>query len=590
MVSKVEERRSGLKKSVAYILEEIYPEHNHSLLNCLADTLAELAIAKRSSRRCAVVPLWSENDVLLIAYPDNIISDATPSIQSLQKFLARHLLETISIVHVLPFFPSTGDDGFSVQDYFEVDKKFGDWNDISRLAKNSNLMADVVLNHCSVESEWFEGFQKGNPDFENFFCIVPDDFDLSNVVRPRSSSLKTNFLINGHAQNIWCTFSSDQVDLNFKNPKVLKKLIEVIFWYIEKGVRVFRLDAVAFIWKDSGTTGLNAPQAHLIVRLLRTLVDHVDRGIILITETNLPVHENLSYFGNGNEAHWIYNFTLPPLSIFTLMFGDSTQMCKWSMGMPPALPNTAYLNFLSSHDGIGLRPIEGVLTDQQLDQMVRQLEHNGSLFSWRNISQSEQKIYEANITLFDALSQTPADPTGEFRIQRYLAANCIMLGFEGVPAFYLNAMFATKNDVEAVSKTQSNRSTNRHKWSESELEKRLKSSTNIENIVFNSLKKLTSIRKCQPAFHPNATQFTLQLDSCFFGIWRQSIDRCQSIFAITNVTHLKQNLGLSNLNLVFSDRWFDLITGDEVMHCEGVLSFLPYQTYWISNERFCNAG
>ena len=516
MVSRIEERHSGLKQSVICILEEIYPEHDHSILNCLADTLAEVAIANRSSQRCSDLPQWSESDVLLIAYPDNIVGDDTPPIKSLQNFLARHLSETISIVHVLPFFPSTGDDGFSVQDYFEVDKKFGDWNDISRLAKNSNLMADVVLNHCSVDSEWFKGFQKGDPKFENFFCIVPDDFDLSNVVRPRSSSLKTNFLINGEAKDIWCTFSSNQVDLNFKNPKVLQKLIDVIFWYIEKGVRVFRLDAVAFIWKNSGTTGLNAPQVHLIVRLLRILVDYVDRGIILITETNLPVHENLSYFGNGNEAHWIYNFTLPPLSIFTLMFGDATQMCKWSMGMPPALPNTAYLNFLSSHDGIGLRPIEGVLTDQQLDQMVRQLEQNGSLFSWRNISQSEQKIYEANITLFDSLRQTPSDPTGEFKIQRYLAANCIMLGFEGVPAFYLNALFATENDIEAVFKNCSNRAINRHKWSETALEKRLKSPHNIESLVLKSLKKLISIRKCQPAFHPNATQFTLQLESCFF--------------------------------------------------------------------------
>ena len=590
MVSRVEERHSGLKQSLICILEEIYSEHDNSILNCLADNLADVAIAKRSSTRCTDLPLWSESDVLLIAYPDNIVSDSAPPIQSLQEFLVGHLSENISIVHVLPFFPSTGDDGFSVQDYFEVDERFGDWADINRLAENANLMADVVLNHCSVQNEWFKGFKNGDPDFERFFCIVPDEFDLSNIVRPRSSSLIEKFLIDGEEKNIWCTFSSDQVDLNFKNPKVLKKLVDVIFWYIEKGVRVFRLDAVAFIWKDSGTTGLNAPQAHLIVRLLRILIDHVDRGIILITETNLPVHENLSYFGNGNEAHWIYNFTLPPLSIFTLMFGDATQMRKWSMEMPPALPNTAYLNFLSSHDGIGLRPIEGILTDQQLEQMVSQLEHNGSLFSWRNISQSEKKIYEANITLFDSLKRTPSDPTGEFKIQRYLAANCIMLSFEGVPAFYLNAMFATENDVEAVIRNCSNRAINRHKWSKTELETRLKTSNNIENKVLNSLKKLIKIRKTQPAFHPNATQFTLQLDSCFFGIWRQSIDRSQSIFAITNVTHLEQSLSLNHLNLVFSDRWFDLISGDEIINSESGLSFSPYQTFWISNKCVCNSG
>ncbi len=587
MVSRAIEQHSELKQNLFCILNDIYPEMCSSLLDNFAEDLANLASENQSPDEFKNRSLWSANDVLLISYPDNIISQNTPPLQSLQKFLAKYFSDTISIVHVLPFFPSTGDDGFSVQNYFEVDEKLGDWIDVGEIVKHTTLMADVVLNHCSVESSWFIGYQNGDPLYENFFCTVPEDFDTSNIVRPRSSSLEEKFLVNGEERNIWCTFSSDQADLNFKNPAVLRKLIDVIFWYIQKGVRVFRLDAVAFIWKNSGTTGLNAPQAHLIVRLLRVLVDYVDLGIILITETNLPVDENLSYFGNGNEAHWIYNFTLPPLSIFTLMFGDATQIRKWSIGMPPALPNTAYLNFLSSHDGIGLRPVEGVLTDQQLDQMVSQLETNGSLFSWRNISQSEQKIYEANITIFNSLRQTPSDPTGEFKIQRYLAANCIMLGFEGVPAFYLNAFFATCNDTDAVNKKRSNRAINRHKWSKIELEKRLKSSKNIESLVFNSLKRLISIRKCQPAFHPNATQFTLQLDSCFFGIWRQSIDLSQNIYAITNVTHLEQSLRLSNLNLAFSDRWFDLISGDEISNSANVLSFNRYQTYWISNERLC---
>ena len=584
MVSRAIEQHSGLKQNLINILQDIYPETDSLSLDNFATDIASQALKNQSSEGLGGRELWSANDVLLIAYPDNLSSQNTSPLQCLKNFLGEHLSDTISIVHVLPFFPSTSDDGFSIQNYFEVDKKFGDWSDLNNLTEHSTLMADLVLNHCSVKNEWFIGYQNGNPMYENFFCTVDEDFDLTNIVRPRSSPLKEKFLINGEEKNIWCTFSRDQVDLNFKNPEVLRKLLDVIFWYIEKGVRVLRLDAVAFIWKTSGTTGLNALQAHLIVRLIRILVDYVDRGIILITETNLPVHENLSYFGNGNEAHWIYNFTLPPLSIFTLMFGDATQMRKWSMGMPPALPNTAYLNFLSSHDGIGLRPIEGILTDQQIDQMVSQLEHNGSLFSWRNVSQSEQKIYEANITLFDSLRLTPSDPTGELKIQRYLAANCIMLGFEGVPAFYLNAMFATRNDIEEVNKNHSNRAINRHKWSKAELEKRLKSPNKIENLVLNSLKNLISKRKVHPAFHPNATQFTLQLESCFFGIWRQSIDRSQSIFAITNVTHLEQNLSLSHLNLVFSDRWYDIISGDEITNSESVLSFLPYQTYWISNK------
>jgi len=327
---------------------------------------------KRLEVKTEIKDPWSENTILLITYADSISKGISgKSLNNFGKFYKKYLKKFINCIHFLPFFPSSGDGGFSVKNHFEVDKTYGTWDDIKELSKNANIMTDLVLNHASSEGQWYKNFLKEKRPGKNYFYIVDKDYDCSKVVRPRDHNLLSEIKFLNEKKFLWCTFSHDQIDLNFKNPEVLLEFINLILTFASYGIKIFRLDAVAFIWKKSGTTCLNLTQTHEIIKLLRDIVDQLEKDIIIVTETNLPKQENLSYFGKNDEAHWVYNFPLPPLIINTFLFEDSSALTKWSMKMPPAQIGNAYLNFISSHDGIGMRPAEGVLTDKEIKKCFK---------------------------------------------------------------------------------------------------------------------------------------------------------------------------------------------------------------------------
>ncbi len=528
--------------------------------------------------------VWSESTILLITYADSISKGISgKSLNNFGTFYKKYLKKFINSIHFLPFFPSSGDGGFSVKNHFEIDETYGTWDDIKELSKNANIMTDLVLNHASSEGQWYKNFLKGKRPGKNYFYIVDKDYDCSKVVRPRDHNLLLDIKFLNETKFLWCTFSHDQIDLNFKNPEVLLEFINIILTFSSYGIKIFRLDAVAFIWKKSGTTCLNLTQTHEIIKLLRDIVDQLEKDIIIVTETNLPKQENLSYFGKNDEAHWVYNFPLPPLIINTFLFEDSSALTKWSMKMPPAQIGNAYLNFISSHDGIGMRPAEGVLTDKEIQKMLQRLKKNGSQFSMRKLSNGEDKVYEANISLFDALKFTDSDKKGKFDLKRFIAAHCIILAIEGVPAFYFNSLFATKNDEKAFASSGIKRNLNRYKWDYLSLISLLNEKDSIEYNSYDAFKNLISIRKVQPAFHPNATQFTLNLDKNIFSVWRQSRDRKQSIFALTNVSSKTVKVNSNQINLIDNEQWFDLLTPNEKITDGQFIKLNPYQTVWITN-------
>ena len=525
--------------------------------------------------------LWDESDIALITYGDSIISDGDKPLSVLHKFCRRHFADYISWIHILPFFPWTSDDGFSVLDYSSVNQALGGWEDIEAIGEDFKLMADLVLNHCSSRSVWFENFKQGVEPGKDFFFTADDIFDVSQVVRPRTSELLQPVKTSAGEVNVWCTFSHDQVDFDFSNPEVLLEFVRIIRLYLDRGVRVFRLDAVAFTWKRSGTTCINLPEAHDLVRLLRALIESVQSDAVIITETNVPNIENLAYFGQRDEAHCIYNFALPPLLIHTLLEGDASRMTRWLMSMPPAILGTTYFNFIASHDGIGLRPVEGLLSEAELESMRLKLQANGALLSWRELASGEKSIYEVNVSLFDALRA----PSGEERetVDRMTLAHAILLGLEGVPAIYLHSFLGTRNDEQRVLHTGHNRAINRHQWDLDLLSTELEDPCSTHNHCFKQIKALIAVRRSQPAFHPNATQFTLNCGRAVFAFWRQSQDRRQSIFCLYNVSGESTSLSLSALNLIGGDVWVDLITG-ETYPIELVdLPIKPYQAIWLSN-------
>lgn len=559
-------------------LDKTLDEITHSLLNIMQLSEPDIDIPASHQNH------WTEQDIVLITYGDSILSAEQPPLQTLHRFLNEHVAGTINSVHILPFFPYSSDDGFSVIDYSSVNDALGNWDHIQEIANDFRLMSDVVINHCSSRSAWFQNFTRAEGIGSDFFFTVESDFDTSQVVRPRTSELLNITPTASGEKQVWCTFSHDQVDFDFRNPSVLETFISIIRQYLDNGVRIFRLDAIAFLWKESGTSCINLEQTHEVVRLLRTLIECAQPDAIIITETNIPNSENLTYFGNANEAHGIYNFSLPPLLVNTLITGNCDYLKNWQMRMPPAQNGTTYFNFIASHDGIGLRPAEGLLDESEINALVNTMQEFGGLISWRSTAENKQKPYEINITLFDALQGTIKGPD-KWGLQRFVCAHAIMLAMEGIPGIYIHSMLATSNDYEKVKNTSHNRSINRHRWELEKLEPSLLDKHSQHHKVLTRINQLLSIRIKQKAFHPNATQFTLQLGSSLFGFWRQSLDRKQSVFCISNVTDNPQQVFLSDINLIGTDNWYELITGEPLDMEQADMILSPYQSVWISNQR-----
>ncbi|WP_024546705.1 sugar phosphorylase [Picosynechococcus sp. NKBG15041c] len=574
---------AGLGDRLNDFFVTLYPDHHPAALVGRLEKVLETHLAQTLEQ----LPLWDQATILMITYGDSLRQEKGQNplkpLQTLLLFLQERLQGVISGVHLLPFFPYSSDDGFAVIDYRQVNPHLGTWEDIEAIAQNFEVMADLVINHVSSESEWFQQFLAQEKPGCDYFITVPPDTDLQLVVRPRSSPLLSKFTTTKGDHYVWTTFSRDQIDVNFANPDVLFEFIDILLGYCQHGVRFIRLDAVGFLWKKSQTACIHLRETHLVIQLIREILALTYPRTVLITETNVPNRENLSYFGKGNEAHMIYNFSLPPLLLNALIRGESRHLKTWMKSMPPAQDGCAYFNFTASHDGIGLRPAEGLLEGSEFEQLIDTMENFGAKVSYRSLPDGTEKPYELNISLFDALQGTIAGPD-QWQRQRFLCSQAIMMALEGVPAFYIHSLLATPNDHARVEATQHNRSINRHQWDYDQLEGKLADPDSDQAWVLRELTKLIQIRRLQSAFHPNATQYTLDFQSpAIFGFWRQSRDRRQSIFCLFNLGDRPSTIPVSSLNLICTDQWQDLL-GKVVLE-EGAIeiTLAPYQTAWITN-------
>ncbi len=573
---------NALHQKLSTMLEVVYPAIDTP---ALATRLLEtMGLAGDAPAPPAHQNNWDESEIILITYADTVQAAGEKPLKTLHRFMDDCLSDTVSVVHLLPFFPYSSDDGFSVMDYLAVNESHGDWADVEAIAGQYRVMADLVINHMSARSRWFENFRKRiDPGKDYFFEARPSD-DLSAVVRPRTSPLLTAVQTDDGERHVWCTFSEDQVDLNFANPQVLNEFVGIIRYYLERGVTWFRMDAVAFLWKEVGTPSIHLQQTHELIKILRLLIEHHTPESVVITETNVPNRENLTYFGNANEAHVIYNFSLPPLLINTLVTGNCRHLKTWLMSMPPAQMGTTYLNFIASHDGVGLRPTDGLLEEDEKQRLINTMESFGGKVSYRRTPDGKDQPYEMNIALFDALKGTAERGADHWQLQRFICAHTVMLALEGIPAFYIHSLLGTENDYDRMENTGRFRSINRSQLQIDRLEKMLADPQSQHHKVFTELKRLIAIRRRQSAFHPNATQFTLHLGLQLFGFWRQSMRRDQSIFCIHNITDEVQAVSLAEINLIGTDHWRDLISGMAIDDLSGSITLKPYQSVWLSNR------
>lgn len=555
-------------KKIESRLRFIYKEnYTDRLIQSFAELVSKYEKEDRSKTK------WDEKDAVLITYGDSIKTEGEMPLQTLRSFLNKNLKEQLSVVHILPFFPYSSDDGFSVIDFRKVNPELGDWKDITDLNKDFDLMADLVINHASSQGEWFQNFLKQEGKGKDFFICEDPDKDLSQVTRPRSTPLLTPYETAAGTKNVWTTFSADQVDLNFSNPEMLLEMMDVLLGYIEKGARIIRLDAIAFLWKKVGTTCLHLPETHEVVKLMRDIAEFVNPAVVILTETNVPNKENISYFGNDDEAHMVYQFSLPPLLLHALHTGNSTSINSWAKSLPQLEGNKTFFNFTASHDGIGVRPLEGLLPDEEKETLVANMQKFGGKVNYKSNPDGSTSPYELNITYFDALKGTK-NGEDNFQVERFLASQTVMMSFAGVPAFYIHSLTATPNYIEGVAQTGQNRTINRRKWDLQELNEVLSNET-AQAKVFESLKRSISIRKKQAAFHPNAKQEILDLGNELFGLVRTSDS--QTVTLICNLTD--QNISFE-LEEGFGELNYDLISAKNIDKKE----LKPYQCLWLTKQ------
>ncbi len=479
----------------------------------------------------------SQRDALLITYADQVRASGEAPLQTLAYFAAKHLRGVVSGIHLLPFYPWSSDDGFSVKDYFAVEPSYGTWEDVVRLGGDFDLMFDAVFNHMSAQGDWFQRFLQDEPAFRDFFVTVEGNPDLSQVIRPRALPLLTEFQTAAGPKKVWTTFSADQVDLNFKNPAVLLATLEALLLYVRHGARFIRLDAIAFLWKEIETTCLHLPQTHRVIQLMRAVLEEPAPGVRLITETNVPHADNISYFGDGtNEAQLVYNFALPPLTLHSLQTGNAEKLTRWAQSLALPSDQVTFFNFLASHDGIGLNPARGILSDTEIDALVaRTLEHGGFI-SYKNLPDGSRLPYEMNINYLDALSNPSANEPVELAARKFLTAQAIMLSLQGMPGIYFHSLFGSRGDRAAAETSGIPRRTNREKPERARLEAELADASSLRARVFGGYRELLRVRGEHAAFAPTSAQRILEVDPRVFAVLRETADGKDRVLCLHNVS------------------------------------------------------
>jgi sucrose phosphorylase len=527
------------------------------------ETLTKRLAAFRANLPPRAAEGLSEREALLITYGDQVRAPDEMPLRTLAEFCDRHLAGVVSGVHILPFYPWTSDDGFSVVDYRAVDPALGTWDDVGRF-RRFWLMFDGVINHLSASSAWFQGFLRDDPRYRRHFIVVDGQPDLSQVVRPRALPLLTKFNTEAGERAVWTTFSDDQIDLNYANPDVLLEIVDLLLFYVAHGAAFIRLDAIAYLWKQIGTPCIHLPQTHHLIQLFRAVLDEVAPHVRLITETNVPHRDNVAYFGDGtNEAHLVYNFALPPLTLHALHTGDARILSEWAASLRLPASQVTFFNFLASHDGIGLNPARGLLPESEIEALVERVRAHGGLVSYKHNADGSRSPYELNVNYFDALSNPNTPESVETQVNRFMCAQAIMLALVGVPGIYFHSLFGSRGWPEGVAQTGRSRTINRQKCERDELERELRDPATLRSRVFTRYRDLLRARASSSAFHPHGAQAVVDCGPAIFALRRHSPDGGESRLCLHNVSAQPQVVHLP---------------------APASLTLQPYETRWLTTE------
>lgn len=523
--------------------------------------------------RAAVAPeaRMSERDAILISYADSIRREGEAPLRTLRRWLEGPLAGTVSTVHVLPFYPWSSDDGFAVQDYRSVEPTYGGWEDVEAIAGGHRLMVDAVVNHASAKGDWFARFLRDEAPQRDWFRTEAPDADVHDIVRPRTTPLLTPFDTAAGRRWAWTTFGPDQVDLDYREPSLLLEIVDVLLAYVGHGAEVLRMDAVTYLWKELGTPSVHHPKTHALLRLMRALLELAASGVVLLTETNVPHDENVSYFGAGDdEAQMVYNFALPPLLLHTIASRDASALRDWADALRTPGPSTWFLNFLASHDGIGVRPVESLLPRTAVDELVaRTLAQGGGVGRKRDADGGESP-YELNVNYFDALREPGASEPLPRQVDRFAAAYAVAMALPGVPALYVHSLLGSIGSPELVAERGVPRAINRAKLDEEVLRRELADPDGRRARVLRALRRLSTVRRSQAAFHPAASAEVLDASRGVFALRRGD-----GTDAVTAVHELAGEAGEVRLE----EAGVDLLSGHALD--AGRVRLEPYQVMWV---------
>ncbi len=537
--------------------------------------------------------LFTEEDVILITYGDLIREDGASPLTTLSKFCGIYLKQTINTLHILPFFPYSSDRGFAIEDFEAVDPELGSWEDIEDLETRYKLMFDGVINHVSSKSRWFQRFLDGTPHYKDFFISYDSYDDLTPeerraIFRPRTTDILTKFHTIDGEKHVWSTFSKDQIDLNYRNPEVLIRVIEILLLYARKGADIIRLDAITFLWASPGTSCANLEETHLIVKIFRDILDLVAPHVSIITETNIPHEDNISYFGYGDdEAHMVYNFALPPLVLHTFYTKDTTRLNEWAENLKPPSETTSFFNFLDSHDGVGLMAVKDLLSHEEIQFVIRRAREHGGYISYKTDKDGQDIPYEINITWFNALCREGGTPHTDLQVDKFIASRAMALALQGVPGIYLHSFFGTRNDIDVVSCPIFKREVNRKALDYNTLTKAIDDPDTLTSKIIRKLNSIISLRTKQSAFHPNGAQKILKVKPEIFAVLRTSPNEDQHILSLINITDDEIQIAIPLREVqVLKQEWYDLISQDKhTFKDENIsLTLKPYDIVWLEPQ------
>ncbi len=537
------------------MIQSLYGDDAETVLSQVDALLEKYASVRSQPKRL------SERDAIMITYGDAFSDKNGSPLDCLRRFATEQLGQCISAIHLLPCFPYTSDDGFSVRDYYQIDPDLGNWDDVQKLGESYELMFDAVVNHLSQASDWFQAFLAGDPDYSDYFLVADPQRDYSSVTRPRALPLLHPYQQGDETVHVWTTFSADQIDLNFHSCRVFVQVLDVLLFYVSRGARYIRLDAIAFIWKQLGTSCMHLPEAHQIIQLYRQLIESIAPHVVIITETNVPHVENVSYFGNGhNEAHMVYNFTLPPLLLHSLHKQDVSTLTRWAEGVKSPGEDACFFNFTASHDGVGVRPLQGIVSDAEIKELAEIAREHGGFVSMRDNGDGTQSPYEINCNYLD-FATAPDQPVS-LRAQRFLLTQSVMLTMPGVPGIYYHSLIGSQNDRQAAIDSGINRRINRAKINYDQLQSEMTDRAGLRRRVFARYTNMLTLRKDLPAMNPFAAVQYDQQDAVFCITRGEGDDQVSAVHNFSDRNITLPNIAPGSVDLltgrIAGDNGFDL--------------------------------